>query len=316
MSDDRPAVAGASLPVTVGRDSVRIGERFELALQRTLRVPEDGNTYPLPPGLGRLPLLPAGAAAGPLPAEWRESGDVLAPLYQREALWLALGGAAWKPNAVQIGVGSVNAISGGSWDEGLSDDPQNYVVVPEQPWLDGINSGAGSVRQFVAVPLGSGRTVEGQLHGSEQDAALQIRVYEPRPGVFPDAEPERRPAEPARMGVPAMGLGAGGAIRQKLYPDPHGLDVWDPGVWGSARIRILNSERWAELTGQSVPPTPVTAAVYSEHGFPWFELYDEELGDVAPSARFEGLEGTGSNGEASTPVDPARIEGIRRGQDR
>ena len=37
---------------------------------------------------------------------------------------------------------------------------QNYCVLPKQPWLDGINYGDGYIRQFVAMPLGKGYTVE------------------------------------------------------------------------------------------------------------------------------------------------------------
>ncbi len=306
-------MASRRLEVRVGRDSIRIGDRFELALQRTLRIPEDGRTYPLPPGLGRLPLLPAAEAGGRLPEGWRESGDVLAPLYRREAVWLAFAGTPYKPNAVQIGAGRVNAVSGEPWSGELSGDPQDYVVVPVQPWLDGINSGAGTVRQFVAVPLGTGRSVEAQLEGEESEAALVARVYEPRPGVFPDEPPPAPPGmRPLRS--PGMGLGAGGRITQKLYPDPHGVETWDPEATGTVRIRLVDSARWPELTGLPAPPTPVTAELYDEHGLPWFELYDSDRGDIAPGGRFEDVKGTADEPEPGTPAD--RVVGIRRDEDR
>ena len=41
---------------------------------------------------------------------------------------------------------------------------QNYIVVPDQPWLDGYNND-GVVRQFVAAPLGDGVTVR-QIAGT------------------------------------------------------------------------------------------------------------------------------------------------------
>lgn len=41
-------------------------------------------------------------------------------------------------------------------------------MVREQPWLDGIATGTGTIRQFVAMPLGLGYTVEGQLTEEEQ----------------------------------------------------------------------------------------------------------------------------------------------------
>lgn len=35
---------------------VHPGARLTVEFQRTLRIPDDGRTYPLPPGLGRFPL--------------------------------------------------------------------------------------------------------------------------------------------------------------------------------------------------------------------------------------------------------------------
>ena len=94
--------------VNVAESTVRVGERFSLSFQRTLRVPDDGRDYPLPPGLGPLPVLDAAPhldqlAAGVTPPA------VIVPLHRREAMWLAFRGAPWKPNAVKVGVGTINA---------------------------------------------------------------------------------------------------------------------------------------------------------------------------------------------------------------
>ncbi|GIM64233.1 hypothetical protein Pve01_94650 [Planomonospora venezuelensis] len=64
-----------------------------------------------------------------------------------------------EPAALQVGTGKVCAVSGESWNDRLGTDPQNYVALPDQTWLDGINAGDGFIRQFVAVPLGLGATV-------------------------------------------------------------------------------------------------------------------------------------------------------------
>ena len=47
-------------------------------------------------------------------------------------------------------MGNVNAISGLPKHEIA--EKQDYVVVPNQPWLDGIAVEPGVVRQFVAMP--------------------------------------------------------------------------------------------------------------------------------------------------------------------
>ena len=55
--------------------------------------------------------------------------------------------------------------------------PQDYMVVPGQPWLDGFCVEKGLIRQFVAMPLGEGYTPEEQLTGEAEHGGLQIAVY-------------------------------------------------------------------------------------------------------------------------------------------
>jgi len=41
--------------------------------------------------------------------------------------------------ALKVGVGNINALTGQPWEAGkLTQSPQNYVVLPNQPWLDGV----------------------------------------------------------------------------------------------------------------------------------------------------------------------------------
>lgn len=292
--------------VVIEEDLIRIGERFAVAFQRTLRIPDDGRVYPLPPGLGRFPILDVKSLSGPLPPGWRERGGAVIPMYRREALWLGFHAASFKPNAVKIAIGGVNAVSGGSFDEPLHADPQDYLVCPEQPWLDGIHSESGAVRQFVAMPLGLGYTVESSLRGAETEGGIQITVFEPVAGRFPDRPPP--PGLGLKSRRPAMGLGAGGLMKQKIYPDPYGIGTWDQSDFGRVRVHILDSEAYAALTGREPPPTPIDAQTYSDHGLPWFELYDQDRSDVPRSERLAGArtiaETDAERGEA-VPADPA-----------
>lgn len=96
------------LDVIIDQDALRVGPDFSVSFQRTLRIPDDGGEYPLPPGLGRFPLR-------------RQSGDLLLPMYQREALWLSFEGRSWIPHAVKVGVGGIDALTGEPFDPaGLS----------------------------------------------------------------------------------------------------------------------------------------------------------------------------------------------------
>ena len=83
-----------------------------------------------------------------------------------------------------------------------------------------------------------------------------------------------------------MGLGAGGVMKQKVYPDPYGVDIWDQDNYGTVVVHIVNSRQFRELTGFDPPPTPISADSYSEQRFPWFALYDEFRGQLAAPENF------------------------------
>ncbi len=311
-------------PVRIDRDTIRFGDRFAVTFQRTLRIPDDGRVYPLPPGLGVFPVFSTSAYAARLPPELREPRAAFIPMYQREALWLGFDAAPWKPNAVQVGVGRINAVTGERWRPTLHAEPQDYLVCPPQLWLDGVNAGTAVVRQFTAMPLGGGYTLEAALTGTEEFGGIQIAVYEPRPGRFPDAPPPASARGPMRAMVsPAtrMGLGAGGTMRQKIYPDPHGIDAWDPDRVGQVTVHIVNSAQFSALTGLEPPPTPVATRTYTEHGLPWFDLYDEQARHVPPSTRLRDAttiagrdrERGEVTDEASVDVPPTQVKKLDPG---
>ena len=130
---------------------------------------------------------------------------------------------------------------------------------------------------------------------------------------------------PAGLGVPgsrtgALGVGAGGKIAQKIYPDPFGLDTWDAENSGAVFVHLLSVGQYVELTGRKPPPSPVDARTYTEHGLPWFELYEEDRGDVAASdslARVrtvgEQAAARGEAGEpdASVPIPPSQVKKLK-----
>jgi hypothetical protein len=290
------------LPFRVEGHQLIIGEHLAITFQRTLRIPDDGRTYPLPPGLGTFPVMRVEDFEDRVPAAWNERPGVFIPMYQREAMWLGFSRPQWKPCALKVGVGRVNAVTGEGWDDALHGEPQDYVVCPAQPWLDGIKQGGGTIRQFVAMPLGMGYTVEAQVTGREEFGGIQLLAFEPRPGRFPDRPPPVEPAAFTGMamsmpfgaaGAPApgaaMGLAAGGRMEQKVYPDPHGVDTWDPESRVEVVVHVVDSLTYREITGEEPPPTPVTARTYAEYGFPWFRLYDEGRRDLEWSEKLRAV---------------------------
>ncbi|KAL9653432.1 hypothetical protein ABK040_002068 [Willaertia magna] len=159
-----------------------IKDRVSLSFHRTLRIPEDGKVYPLPPSLGSFPIKRVDDYLNKVPKEWIPKGGVFIPLFQREALWIQFNNTSTEyPHALKVATGKVNALSGEGWDEEIKKrNVQDYCVTPLQPWLDGINSGNGVIKQFVAMRLGEGYTVEGQVTGEEKVGGVQIVCYRPK----------------------------------------------------------------------------------------------------------------------------------------
>ncbi|KAK2846370.1 hypothetical protein FQN49_005792 [Arthroderma sp. PD_2] len=161
------------------------GSGLRMEFQRTTRMPDDQKLHHLPASLGSFRLYNVSDYSDRLPEDIVKAGGVFLPMWQREALWINFTekpGLKLKETALRIYVGKINAVTGKKMDDaaeasGDKDDPvQDYVVVPGQPWLDGICVSPGVVRQFVAMPLGSGYTVEGQKTGEEKFGGFQIEM--------------------------------------------------------------------------------------------------------------------------------------------
>jgi hypothetical protein len=266
--------------------------KFSIDFQRTLRIPDDGDDYPLPPGLGRFPLKPVDDFADGVPRPWIEHGGIMFPMYQSEALWLNFSSEYLNENeteypfAVKIATGKINAITGEEWSNSLNENPQDYLVVPEQPWLDGYCIEKGFIRQFVAMPLGSGYSVEEQITGKNEYGGLQIIVYPMKRKVFDKRFPKIEriaehdesiymDADLCQMASSDMGLAPGGRMRQKIYDDPFNINDWDTDNMSRCFVHITNSLVWRAITEEESPTIPLTSSEYNKNGFPWFEYYDD-----------------------------------------
>ena len=282
---------GAPMPtpppdVRLDGDTLVIGDAH-VSFHRTLRIPEHG-VHALPPGLGRFPLRRVADYPSTAPASWLAKGGIMLPVYQREAMWLSFDSAA--PSALKVGVGKVCAVNGKPWSGFLSQDPQNYLALPLQPWLDGINSGDGTVRQFVAVRHGLGATVEGQVTGEEAHGGVQLAVHAltaPARAQW-EEESRRRPrfeamacGSPMAMSV-EMGIGAGGTMRQEIYDDERPMTDYE-SQQTRVFVHLCSASQWRAITGEQPPESPVSARAYTEAGLPWFDYYDADAVDLLPS---------------------------------
>ena len=299
---------------------------LKIDLQRTLRIPDDNREHYLPPGLGRFPLSRVDDYSDNLPDKWNQHGGVFLPMYQAEAMWINFRGDY--PMAVKIAAGKVNAVTGKAWTEELSEEPQDYLVVPDQPWLDGFCVEKGLIRQFVAMPLGEGYTVEEQLTGEAEHGGLQIAVYPMKRAVYAEKygfpEPQRRAEAPLMVPCaappPEMGLAPGGLMRQEIYEDKHSIDAWDTSLCSRCFVHIVNSVQHLHLTGCKPPGLPPTAQDYTNAGLPWFEFADNELAAIEGAKALAGLDSVASvklkKGEGflpdNDPVTPAVVKKLNR----
>lgn len=116
---------------------------------------------------------------------------------------------------------------------------------------------------------------------------------------------------PAVRRVQSMGLGRGGEISQKIYPDPYGpegskqwteypTDVWNETPKVVEVFYMVSSEDFKQITGHEAPPTPVTYEVYQQYGYPWYDLHDQKYGDAKGSGVFGQLKPVG---EGKAPKD-------------
>lgn len=205
---------------------------------------------------------------------------------------------------------------------------QNYLVIPPQPWLDGWKDKDNKIYQFVAAEMGSGETVEGQVTGEETVGGIQLVAYKPKPGK--ELIQESRPREYISAGglnlgsgdllyesctmksssaargrelrlcspIQTMGLGKGGEIEQKIYPDTYGFDVWDEKPAALTKVYLVSSADFKQITGVEAPPTPVSYKDYQKQGLHWFDLHDQKLKDTKGSDIFSKLKPvTGKKGK-------------------
>ncbi len=188
---------------------------LEIDFHRTNRLPEDSHVHSLPPSLGSFPLRDIHELAkDKVPADWLKRGGIVMPMHQTEAMWMSFHSPAGYPMAVKVCVGKVNAVTGKPWSEELAfGDDQDFMQVPGQMWMDGICIGKGVIRQFVAMPLGQGYTVEGQVTGKEDHGGLQILVKPLLPAHFTKVpKAPRRGSYDSSLAVMTSGFGEPGVL--------------------------------------------------------------------------------------------------------
>ena len=302
--------------------------KLSLQFQRTLRIPDDDREYPLPPGLGAFPLKHVDDFDQNVPATWIDHGGVMLPMYQSEArgtnclTYTIINHDTGYPFAIKIAAGKINAVNGKSWTEGLVRNSQNYMVSPGQPWLDGYCVEKGVIRQFVAMPLGEGYNAEEQITAEARYGGVQIEVFPMKRKVFDsrfpkvkrhrmmDQEVMHSMVMQSTVGFD-MGLAPGGRMRQTIYEDPFDLEDWDLENRSRCFVHIANSLVWRAITGELPPTVPFTAKEYTDHGFPWFDYYDDNLKALKGSKTLKGLKSVTEKGKERGLISLPENEAVK-----
>jgi hypothetical protein len=151
------------------------------------------------------------------------------------------------------------------------------------------------------------------LDMSVRNNTIQIMVYAPKEGEFHESEPNSlglcyeegtvySPMMQPEAESILMGLGAGGKMEQKIYPDDYGVDVWDTDNFGEVYVHIVNSEMFQQITEREPPTTPISAETYTKRGYPWFHLYDEYMPDIDASKALAQVKAVDAMGKGKAGV--------------
>jgi len=228
---------------------VHADARIGVSFTRTLRVPDDGCAGTVPAGLDRLPMARVRDLRGTMPDDWERAQGIVLPVYQSEAVRVLLDSPLGYPWAVKVLADARNALTGRPWQPKLVRRPPNYIMVPCRNHLDRVPGMDGRPKQIVARPLHEADTSRGPVFDAAAIRSLHI-------AVTPLA------ADRWRRGRRATGLS-----------DPYGLDDWDERHTQTCVVRLVQAQRWREVSGQSVPHAPISRDLYSGARVPWLESY-------------------------------------------
>jgi hypothetical protein len=140
--------------------SLNFHDDCAISFQKTLKVPDNDISYPLPPSLGEFEI------------HTLKDKRYAIVMHEQEAMWINIKN---KSDALQIFSGDTNIITRDECKNLRNGASQNYFC-SKQPWIDGWLAPDGTVRQFVAASMNSGLSVESQL-GKKESGELNFVLH-------------------------------------------------------------------------------------------------------------------------------------------
>ncbi|KAK2752334.1 hypothetical protein FQN55_007374 [Onygenales sp. PD_40] len=169
---------GMDCSLAQSQDAIALnGGNLQVSFHRTIRVPAIDTPFHLPPHLGRFPLYSVKQFDQRLPEHIVSTGGLFFLIHDKEALWIRF--TTDRQFAVRICAGGVNVVSGLAANNRSSApcrEKQDYIVTPDQLWIDGFATAPNTARQFVAVASENGYSVEAQLTSEEIVGGFQFQA--------------------------------------------------------------------------------------------------------------------------------------------
>jgi hypothetical protein len=141
-------------------------------------------------------------------------------------------------------------------------------------------------------------------------------------GSLPPSAPMAAGAASRPGGAPrarasaAMGLGVGGSMRQEVYRDERPLAHYTTEPAARVFVHLVTPPQWRRITGEDPPTSPVDLAAYTRAGLPWFDYYDDDAQDVAPSDTLGAVRPVGEwSGDDPDPWEPPAPGQVRHLKD-
>ena len=265
--------------VTFSFPEVHPDARLVIEFQRTLRIPDADREMPRLPSLGRYPVYSIEEHAQRVPRHWVDCGGAMLPMYQSEAMWLSfrptysLAHQAFYPFAVKIRAGGLDALRGAKWIEGLHPWPQDYLVITDHSWLGGFHTGGKGIKQFVAMPLGSGYLPDDGINSPNRFGRLELIAYPMQGEAFAMRYPrnawqERLPgldlAIPTELaGNQEQATSQDALQRQRVEEGLFPLRDWNHSQPERYTMHLVNSLHWCAITGSPPPMAPARMSMDS-----------------------------------------------------
>ena len=100
-------------------------------------------------------------------------------------------------------------------------------------------------------------------------------------------------------------------MRQEVYADDRPLADYDEGGARRVFVHLCSAAQWTAITGEVPPPTPIGRDAYVNAGLPWFDYFDADTRDLAPSQTLANVTSVGKklgvDDDPFVPADPDTV---------